>query len=257
MKMKTKLAFVVGVAMFAMTPVFAKGGHGTDILHFNLREAMTNDAVEPGAAGTVTISETVAGNANNQKLDVVLSGLTPGTNYSLIATTNGSSTTTDLADFTTDANGRATLHLTALGNGHGGGKNKIPLPDGFDLSQVLEFDVLNGGSVVVLAADTTAPDSLKYQVKRNLTNGAGVNGVLQITSSKGKTKFSLTASGLDAGTDYQLVFNGTPVQTNTTDSKGRLKITSAPTPDNILDLQSVEIWDSTNTEIIGTTTPLP
>jgi hypothetical protein len=81
--------------------------------------------------------------------------------------------------------------------------------------------------------------------------------VLEINSSKGKTKFSLTGSGFDATTDYQLVFNGTPVQTNTTDRHGKLKINSAPTPDNILDLQTVAVWDVTNTEIIGTTTPLP
>ena len=257
MKMKMKTLLVLGIATLAVTQLQAKP-HGTDVLHFNIREAFTNSGTEPDATGTVTASESVAGDANNQKMDVNVSGLTPDTDYDLSANVNGVGTT-DLGTFTTDSKGKAAIHLTSLGNGHGGGKNKTPLPDGFDISQVLEVDVLNGGSVIVLAADVTAPPTLKYQVKRSLTNGAGVDGVLQIKASNSKTKFSLTVSGLDASTDYQLVFNGAPVQTFTSDAKGHLKISlsSDPLPANILDLQTVDIWDSTNAEIVGTTTPLP
>lgn len=257
MKMKTKLALVVGVATLAVTPVFAKGGgrQGTDMTHVSYRVAMTNDGVEPSAAGTVSVTSSVQGNANKQQATVAVSGLTGGASYSLIATLNdGSGTTVDLDDFTVDNKGHATVSLNNSGKTS---KKSTPLPDGFDLTQVIQFDVIDSTSTAVLTADTTAPSSLKYMAKRNLNNGGTANGSVQISSSKGKTKFSLTASGLDASTDYQIVFNGTPVETVTTDSKGNLKNTDAPLPDNILDLQTVEVWDSTNTAVLGTTTPLP
>jgi hypothetical protein len=122
---------------------------------------------------------------------------------------------------------------------------------------VIEFDVIDASSTPVLTADSTAPSTLKYMAKRNLNNGGSANGSVQISSSRGKIKYSLTASGLDATTDYQIVFNGTPVETVTTDGKGNLRNTDAPLPDNILDLQTVEVWDSSNTAVLGTTTPLP
>jgi hypothetical protein len=254
MKMKTKIALVVGIATLAVTPVFAKGG--TDMLHYSIREAFTNDGVEPSASGNVTANATVQGNANNQTLTVTASGLTAGTDYDIVANVNGSGTT-DLGTFTADSNGRLNARLGGGGKGHG--KGSTALPDGFDVSQVIGIDVVNTTtSQAVLSVDTSAPASLKYMARRNLNNGGTANGALTLSSSKGKTKFSLTASGLDAGTDYQLVFNGTPVETVTSDAHGKLRITDASLlPANVLDLQTVEVWDSTNTAVLGTTTPLP
>jgi len=246
MKMITKTAVILA-ATLAVTPVFAKGG--TDVLHFGIREALTDTGVEPGAAGTVSSSQNTQGSADNQKLDVTASGLTPDTDYDIVANVNGSGTT-DLGTFTTDGGGRLGAHFSSSGKG-------TPLPEGLDVSQIIGLDVVNGGSQAVLSTDTSAPSSLKYLVKRNLNNGGSAEGTLQIKSSNGKTKFSLNASGLDADTDYQLVFNGAPVETVTTDSKGRLKLKDAPLPENILDLQTVEVWDSTNTAVLGTATPLP
>jgi hypothetical protein len=117
MKMKTKLAVVVGVATLAVTPVFAKGGRqGTDLTHLSYRVAMTNDGVEPSAAGTISVSESVQGNANKQTVTLAVSGLTGGATYSLIATLNdGSGTTVDLEDFPTDNKGHATLSFNNCG----------------------------------------------------------------------------------------------------------------------------------------------
>ena len=51
----------------------------------------------------------------------------------------------------------------------------LPLPNGFDLSQLIELDVVNGSSQAVLSADTSLPTSLKYMVKRDLSaNGLSV-----------------------------------------------------------------------------------
>jgi hypothetical protein len=255
MKIKTKVALVIGVATLAVTPAFAKGGGGTDITHVAYRVAMTNDGVEPSAAGTISVSANVQGNANKQQVNLMVTGLTGGASYSLIATLNdGSATTVDLEDFTVDNKGHATLSLNNSGKS---GKKSTPLPDGFDLTQVIQFDVVDSTSTAVLTADTTAPSSLKYLAKRNLNNGGAANGTVQIKSSGTKTKFMLSASGLDPSTDYQIVFNGTPVETVTSDAKGNLRNTDAPLPANILDLQTVEVWDSSNTAVLGTTTPLP
>jgi hypothetical protein len=69
MKIKTKVALVIGVATLAVTPAFAKGGQGTDITHVAYRVAMTNDGVEPSAAGTISVSANVQGNANKQQVN--------------------------------------------------------------------------------------------------------------------------------------------------------------------------------------------
>lgn len=250
MKMINKTVLVLGALVLAASTAVAKPG--VDTLHFAIHSALTDQGVEPGSSGSISANEVRQhGTINAQKLDVTVSGLTPATDYSLVATTSGG--TTHLEDFTTDDNGRATLHLRSSKNGKVP-KNSTALPDGFELALITQLDVMNGGAQSVLSTADTTPTSVQYSVKRTLT-GDGVSGLLQINANTKKTKFNLTASGLQPNTDYQLVFNGAPVQTNTTDSKGRLKIKSAPTPDNIMDLGSVEVWDSTNTAVLSTTLP--
>jgi hypothetical protein len=250
MKMKMKLALVVGVATLAVTPAFAKGGK--DSLHFAIRESMTDAGVEPGSAGTASATGTIQGNANNQRLDVTASGLTPDTDYDVVVNINGAGNT-DLGTFTTDKRGRLAAHLSNRARG-----KTVQLPDEFDISQILELDVVNVGlSQTVLSVDTVAPGSLKYLARRNLNNGGTANGTLQVSSTKGRTKFLLSATGLDAGTDYTVVFNGAVVDTVTTDSHGRLKLTDEALPENILDLQTVEIRDGSDTAVLATATPLP
>jgi hypothetical protein len=255
MKMKMKSVLVAGIAGLLVTPLLAKphGGHGTDILHFAIKETMTNNGVEPSAIGTVQASQVQQGNANNQKLDVIASGLTPSTSYSLFVSTTDNTTLTDAMDFTTDSKGKIALHFTSLGNGHGGGKNSNPLPVD-SVSHLLEADIVDTNAQTVLTGDLRNPQSLKYLIKRDLSTN-GVSSTLEIKSTSGKTQFSLDTSGLTPSTDYVLVFNGTGVATNTSDAKGRLKITSAPTPTNILDLQSVALTDTTNNVIVSTTLP--
>jgi hypothetical protein len=253
MKMKTAAVLVVGLATLAVTPAFAAKG-GTDVLHFAYREALTDTGVEPGAAGTVSANQNVQGNANNQTLVVTATGLSADTEYDIVANVNGVGAT-DLGTFTTDGGGRLNARLSTTAHG----KGSVALPAGFDVSQVIGLDVNNVGlAQTVLTLDATAPASLKYQVKRNLNNGGSAQGSLQIKSSKGKSKLSITGTGLDPDTDYQLVFNGSPVSTVHTDAHGKFKETDASLlPANVLDLQTVEVWDSTNTAVLGTTTPLP
>jgi hypothetical protein len=209
---------------------------------------MTNNEIEAGASGKVEASQSRQGNANKQKLDVTVSGLTPNSPYSLFASTIDDNSLTDIADFTTDKKGKAKLHF----NSKSSGKN-LPLPVE-SVSHLLELDVVNADSLTVLTADVRDPQSIKYMIKRDIS-ASDVTSSLQIKSTKKKTQFSLTASGLTPDTDYLLVLNGVPVQTNTSDNNGNLKITSAPLPDNILDLQSVALTDTANNEIVSTSLP--
>jgi len=257
MKKIAKTIFVLGIAAITLTPAIVKGA-SKDTLSYNIKEKFVNNGVEANAKGTVTANENIQGNSSKEKLDVSVSGLTPGADYSLVVTANdGSGTNVDILDFTADSKGKASLHLSRSGNGKGGGKNN-PLPSDVDLTQVIQYDIVDGSAQSVLTVDTTAPASLKYMVKRDLSAG-GVKSKLQIKTSKGKTNFTLDNSGLEPSTDYQLVFNGSPVQTYTSNSKGKLtiKLSAAPLTDNILDLQTVELWDMANNVIVGTTTPLP
>jgi len=255
MKMNMKSVLVAGVAALVVTPLLAKphGGHGTDILHFAIHETMSNEGVETNATGSVQASQAKQGNANNQKLDVIASGLTASTPYSVFVITTDNTNLTDVADFTTDANGKVALHFRSLGNGHGGGHNKLTLPVD-SVSRLLELDIVNTNAQIVLTADVTSPETLQYMIKRDISSNA-VSASLRIKATTSKTQFALDASGLVASTDYLLVFNDAIVQTNTSDANGNLKITSAPTPANILDLQSVALWDTSSNVVVNTTLP--
>jgi len=248
MKMNTKLVAILGATALMATTAVAKSS--VENVHFSIHSALADTGVEPGSAGTVQANEVSKGDKLNQVLNVTVSGLTPNTGYSLTANTT-SSGTVDLEDFTTDNNGKATLHLRS---GSKVGKNVTALPDGFLFTDVTELDVVDGSSTAVLTTSGTNPTSFVYSVKKPIT-GDTASGSLSINGNTKGTKFNLNASGLDPNTDYQIVINGTPVQTNTTDSKGRLKVKSAPTPDNPMDIQTVEVWDSSNTPVLSTTVP--
>lgn len=247
MKLNSKLALVLGTAVLAATTAVAKPVHNT--LHFSIHSAFTNTGVETNAAGNVSGNEVKNGSKLNQNVVVNVSGLTPGTNYTLNAVTSGG--TVDLDDFNTDNNGKATIHLRT-GKGHG--KNTVDLPDGFELASVTELDVVGAGGTV-LTTSGSQPNSVQYSLKKAMDSSAGATGTLNIQANKKKTNLSINGSGLNAGETYQLVINGTPVsQTYTADSKGRLKIKNN-TVGNPLDISTVEVWDSTNTAVLSTTLP--
>ena len=265
MNKNTKSLFLTGVATLALTSLLANAsgekGNGTDILHLSLRATMSATGIEPSAAGKVMATQNEQGKANNQKLNLTFSGLAANTTYELLAGINGNTNFTDVTPFTTDVDGNAALNYRSLGNGnghgHGGGLGHGvgPLPSALNpLSQVQDFTVFNSSTQAVLSVDLTTPDQLSYLIKRKLSNG-DVNGSLRLKATTTQTQFRLTALGLQATNDYLLAFNGGVVQTNTADADGKLVITSAPTPTNILDLSSVALWDSSSNVVLSTTLP--
>ncbi len=248
MKINTKLALAFGTAVLAATTALAKPGP-VDTVHFSIKISLTDTGVEAGSSGSVSANEVKNRARLNQNLVVTVSGLTPNTGYTLNAVTSDGGTV-DLDDFTTDGKGRAALNFRT---GRGNGKNTIALPDGFELAAITELDVVAGSGVVLTTADTT-PKSFEYSAKKTLSSATAA-GTLEITANKKKTKISLNAAGLDANTDYNLLINGTQVQTATTDSKGRLKIKSAPTPENPMDISTIEVQDTSGTTVLSTTLP--
>lgn len=276
MKKLTFIGSIATAAMLTLTTVTAKPHgkphgnphtnppgqahrHGTDILHLTEAVTMTNNGAEPGASGTVMLRENQQGNANNQTLDLAVSGLAANSEYELMATLASDTSNYVQADqLTTDAGGSVQLHYRALGNGHnqGHGRGKSPIPAALNpVSQIKGLALFDTNSQPVLTADLTTPNRLIYLIKRSGSSGS-ISGELQIKATTSKARFQLMASGLEASTDYWLALNGSIVQTNSTDSQGRLKIQS--NLDNALDilnLNSVEIWDTSSNVVLSTAIP--
>ena len=221
---------------------------------------MTSQGVEPGAGGTVNAKQNQQGNANNQRLDIVLKGLTTNTTYQLLAILDDDTNLTAVTDFTTDDSGNAALQYRRMGNGngHGGGlgHGKSALPNELNpISNIRELTILNASTQAVLTADLTSPDQLQYLVKRDLSTG-NVDALLRIKATTTQTQFRLTASGLNPTNDYLLVLNDGIVQTNTSDQSGKLVINSLlQNPTDILDLHSVALWDTSSNVVVSTELP--
>ena len=252
MKTIRKSVLAAGITAMTVTTMFAASSNkqGTEVVHYTAKAAMTNDGVEPSASGSVQATQATQGNSDKETLTVTAKGLTPSTDYSLFATTNG--TSADVDGFTTDAKGGAKLTLSTSGKSK---KNAGPPPT--PLTTVTEVDIV-GTNGPVLTADMTSPSSLKYMVKKQDTTG-NVTGNVNLSASTKSAKLNLTASGLSTNTDYILTFNGGIIQTNTSDSKGNLKITtsgSTTNGQNVLSITEVDLEDSTASTTVWST-PIP
>jgi len=261
--MKSVLS-VAGLSLFTCAGAFAAAG-GTDILHFSVRETMTNEGIEANAGGSVNAARNQQGNADNQKLTVAVNGLTASSSYGLFAVTADGPDLVEVTNFTTDASGAAALQYQSKGNGNGNGNGngkKPGLPGA--LNPLSDIRWLGIGTIttvsnlsttnIVLNADLTDPDKLQYLIKRNLSEN-GVEAALRIKATTSETQFRLNAQWLAPTSDYLLVLNDEIVATHTSDATGQLAITDAPTPAQILDLHSVALWDASSNVVVSTTLP--
>jgi hypothetical protein len=226
---------------------------GTDILHYSVTKAMSNDGVESNAVGSVKAHQNEQGHADNQQLNISVSGLTGSTTYELLA--NGDTNLADGVSFTTGPSGGAKLKFRSNGNGHGLGHGVQSLPAALNpVSHITELDVFNSSTQAVLTADMTMPDSLQYLIKRNLSTST-VDASLRIHATTGQTQFRLSASGLNATNNYLLVLNGAVAQTYAADTNGMLRITSLPFAGGILTLNSLALWDASSNVVFTTQLP--
>src|SRR3954468_8254235 len=88
---------------------------GTDIFHYDATQSFTDTSDLP-AKGTVKLSANEQGKADNQKLDVTVTGLNTNAPYQLVAAVNDDSNLVSLADFVTDSKGGATFQFQNSGN---------------------------------------------------------------------------------------------------------------------------------------------
>jgi hypothetical protein len=234
----------------------AATSHGTDILHFFVRKGMSNPGVETNASGVVRARQNEQGNADNQALEVLAKGLDTNTSYQLMALVGDETNLTLVTNFNSDSRGRLSVEYRDLGNGHGIGHGRLALPSVLDpVSQVREVSLFNSATQAVLTADLTVPDRLEYLVKRDLSTNS-IDALLRLHANTHATQFRLTASGLNPTNDYLLVLNGGVVQTNSSDSKGRLVIKALlEVPTDILQVRSLALWDSASNVVTSTALP--
>ncbi|MEY2465615.1 MAG: hypothetical protein QOD03_136, partial [Verrucomicrobiota bacterium] len=238
------------------------GGNGTDILHLSIRNTMANQGIEQGAGGSVALSQNIQGNANKQVLTISVNGLTAGTAYELFAAKGDDTNLVDVAQFTTDGNGAATLKYSSVGNG----KGKGPVPDGLqplrDVRTIavgtfttnVVILVTNVATNVVLSADMTVADKLQYLVKRDISS-VDVPASLRIKATQDNAQFRLSASNLAPTTEYFVAVNDVPQASSTTDANGQFDISATPPGADILTVHSVALWDSSSNVVVSTTLP--
>jgi Ice-binding-like len=227
-------------------------------LQFNSQTVMLNSGVDADATGKINVSMNGSAKGNNEQFNLSAAKLDPNTDYQLVAFIGSATNGTNIAVLRTGKKGALNITYVekAQANSH---SVKNILPTVLDpLCNVRELDIVNGSSQIVLSAVLTSPDKGKYVARRVMSNtgflpAAMATLLLQAGSGSGSGSFhfNLQASGLTPNTDYHLTFNGNIFPTSTSDSKGKLSITAAPSgaPD-VLDIQTVALADGTGVNII-------
>jgi len=254
MKTTTLLSLMVsGAATVAMT-VMATPNFGTDVFHYTVSATVTNEGIEPNASGSVAASLKQQGNADIQKLDIDVKGLTPGAPYELEALVDGDTNFVVVADFTAAADGSVSLHYQSAGNSQGNGKKQLPAELN-PVNQIQGLVILNTNEQPVLAADLSAPHKLDYLLKSNLSTD-DISAMLMIQANANHATVRLMASGLVTNSVYSLALDDAVVQTGTSSSKGKLTLTAtSSSPLDILSVNTVSLLDSSTNIVVSTTLP--
>jgi metallophosphoesterase (TIGR03768 family) len=247
------LAFAV-VMIFLRSDALATPG-GTSTLQFNFVTAMTNPGVDPSASGNVNCKLNRQGSANNLQLKISLAKLDPDTAYQLIAYIDDDTNSTSVTEFTTGSKGTFAVTYVQKANARSG---EELLPNALNpICGVRELDIVNGSGQTILRADLMDPDRLQYRLKRFMDNTGFIPaavGALQINATKQSTQFRLRVSGLTPSTAYLLTINGNVAQTNTTDSAGKLNLTTLPPGStDVLDINTLTLSDSYGSNVVLTT----
>lgn len=262
---KLLLLLALVTVSFTVPSLFADNSGkkgGTDILHFFVRETMSNPGVVTNATGRINGMLVRQGKANNQKFEIDLRNLEANTPYFLKALIGDDTNFTDVAEFNTDSKGAAKVHYRRMGaNGnHGLGRGKSAMPAVLNpICNIRELSVTDTNAQVVLSADLTAPDKLQYLVKRALTNdGAETNAAatLRLHSTTVRTQFRINATGLQPDAGYSLIINGNIDETKVADSNGKLNFTTLlVNPVDILDVRTIAILNGATNSVLSAQLP--
>lgn len=260
MKTKTFILAIVGVTVAGMVAFAAPGQRfGTDVFHFHVQSALVDQGVEPGADGVVRGLHDRQGQADIQKFDIMVSGLTPTTPYEVDALIDGNSDFVPVDAFVTDANGAAALHYQKIINNHGAsqanGRGKRALPGAMDpVNMVIGIAIVNTNVQPVLAADLLNPDHLQVQIKRDISSDQ-VPALLTIHGNDTRATVKIAASNLVPNSTYALAVNNTILATNNASAGGRLSIDTQMTSQDLLHVFSVTLLDDTGANVVGTMLP--
>lgn len=257
MKTITQSVLIAAVASLGATTMFAQSSTTQEIVQYSAKVAMSNTGNDPnttGATGTVQATEattdTTKRNTDKETLTVTAKGLDVETGYTISAVQSGSST--NVGPVTTDKKGNLKATFSTASKKSMG---QPPIP----LTSVSEVDVVNSNSVKVLTADMTQPTSLKYTVRKDVADStSGASAGLTVSSSTKRAMFGLSATGLNGGASYVLLFNSKVVQTNTASAKGTLKFINPLVSTNVVtpfQLQTVELDETNGTPAFSTTIP--
>jgi hypothetical protein len=247
--MSVRTSLIGLCCLIALPALGAPPSEKGNVLHLGIRTHFEPDQ------GNLELKLRQQGHADVQKLRLEVGGLTAGATYHLVVLREG--TESDVFPFVADENGEASLKLMHIGHKDVPGKK---FPAGLDpLSDVLAMEIRDDpGGATVLSADLSEPDSLRYLVKRRLTN-SGVDmdaaGTLFMKEHDAQVLFRLRAVNLGESADYVLGINCTSfapltcayVGSFSTDAGGRLEIKGlpdgAPTPFEITDVALIDDAD--------------
>lgn len=235
------------------------GNKGTDILHWAVRESMTNEDTNSNATAKLDLKQNQQGKADNQRFNLKVAGLETNTTYQIWAAIEDDTNFVLVSDFTTDTSGNSNVRLMKTGNSKGKGlaKGHQDLPPTVDpISHIREIAIGNVLTQAVFTANLTSPDKLQYLVKRRLENQDGVVADLRIKATERKLSFKLTTWGLSGTNQFFLALNNTIVSSGDSSPDGALSFTSIPVnPADILMVREVAILNSASNTVIHTHLP--
>ena len=263
MKMNTALRTLLVAVVFAgwAAAGLAAGGRGTDVLHWDVREAFSPTNGEMSATGHVHARHTRQGRAEHQRLELALINLETNGNYHLLAVLGDDTNWTYVAPLTASDSGGLVVRYrhSATGNGHLG-RAFTAMPDILKpVSAVRELAIANSSTQAVLVADLTMPDTFQYLVKRAMTN-QGLDpdavGSVRLQANGNSGSLRVQAWNLDAAATYWVALEGEAAFSAVTDSRGRFNASSlAADPLTILNVNSVALWNSESNSVLSVTLP--
>jgi hypothetical protein len=231
---------------------------GTDILHWGVRKAMTNEDTNSTATAKLDIRQNTQGRADNHHFKLLARGLDTNATYSIWAAIQDDTNFVHVSDFETDRYGRARVFMKKIGSSQGRGHPKgfQSLPAAIDpVSGIREIAIGNVNTQYVFSANLTAPDKLEYLVKRHMEQDS-VSADLRLKATTKRLDFKLTVSGLDATNSYFLALNNEIVATGDSSATGKLSFNSIPVnPADILTIKEVAVWNSSSNSVISTQLP--
>lgn len=254
------LALITGcVAIFAASPEIRAG---TDILHLDLRKRFAGEGGSSNVVGEAITKYHQQGGAEQQRLELKLSGLETNSTLHLFAWLRNETNATFITSLVADDDGklRADYSSNNSGRSPGRGRGHHALPEGLSpLHQIVALTITDTSTQTVASVDFSLPDKMQFLVKRELTNVELENtatGTLRLHATTRGNRLQASTRSLTPGESYSLVLGDFVAGSEVADSKGRTDFrTSFEAPLDALGLGSVRIWNATSNVVLSTTLP--